>query len=552
MPTSTPSPSEPSVPRPIAEVAADLGLADAEWIPYGRTKAKVHLSALAARRQRADGKLVVVSSITPTPAGDGKTTMTIGLGQALWKSGARAVIALREPSIGPTLGLKGGGTGGGRSQVVPMDEINLHFTGDFHAITAANNVLAAALDNHLHHGNALGIDVRQVLWKRALDINDRALRRLVVGLGGRMDGVPREGGFLITAASEIMAVLCLAEDLADLKQRLGRMVVALTREGKAVAADALNVTGAMAALLRDAIHPNLVQTMEGTPALVHGGPFAHIAVVATRMALKLGEICLTEAGFATDLGAEKFFDIKCRLAGLRPDAAMIVATCRALKYHGGVAVKDVDGENLDALRRGLDNLDAHIEAVRQFKVPILVGINRYPSDTEAEYKVLLDHCAKGGVRAHVADIFARGGDGGGELAKGLRDLLASERSDFAPLYALDQPVKAKLDTIARRIYGADGVVYPGRVDQQIAEIEALGYGGLPVCVAKTQRSLSDDPSLLGRPRGFKITVNDIYISAGAGFLVAITGDITTMPGFPRKPNAEGVDVTPDGRITGLF
>ena len=557
MATSTPPPSDPSPPRPIGAVAADLGLAESEWLPYGRTKAKVHLSALEARGSRPDGKLVVVSSITPTPAGDGKTTMTIGLGQALWTAGARPVIALREPSIGPTLGLKGGGTGGGRSQIVPMDEINLHFTGDFHAITAANNLLAAALDNHLHHGNALGIDVRQVLWKRALDINDRSLRKVVVGLGGRMDGVPREGGFLITAASEIMAVLCLAENLADLKQRLGHMVVALTRDGKAVPADALHVTGAMAALLRDAIHPNLVQTMEGTPALVHGGPFANIAhgcnsVVATRLALKLGDICLTEAGFATDLGAEKFFDIKCRLAGLHPDAAMIVATCRALKYHGGVALKDLEPENLDALRRGLANLDAHVDIIRQFKVPAIVGLNRYPSDTEREYQLVAEHCAKLGVRMHVADIFARGGDGGGDLAKGLRELLASERSDFTPLYSLDQPVKAKLDTIARRIYGADGVVYPPRVDRQIAELETLGYGGLPVCVAKTQRSLSDDPTLLGRPRGFKITVNDIYVSAGAGFLVAITGDITTMPGFPRKPNAEGVDVTPDGRITGLF
>ena len=557
MATSTPPPSDPSPPRPIGAVAADLGLAESEWLPYGRTKAKVHLSALEARRSRPDGKLVVVSSITPTPAGDGKTTMTIGLGQALWTAGARPVIALREPSIGPTLGLKGGGTGGGRSQIVPMDEINLHFTGDFHAITAANNLLAAALDNHLHHGNVLGIDVRQVLWKRALDINDRALRKVVVGLGGRMDGVPREGGFLITAASEIMAVLCLAENLADLKQRLGRMVVALTRDGKAVPADALHVTGAMAALLRDAIHPNLVQTMEGTPALVHGGPFANIAhgcnsVVATRLALKLGDICLTEAGFATDLGAEKFFDIKCRLAGLHPDAAMIVATCRALKYHGGVALKDLEPENLDALRRGLANLDAHVDIIRQFRVPAIVGLNRYPSDTEREYQLVAEHCAQLGVRMHVADIFARGGDGGGDLAKGLRELLASERSDFTPLYSLDQPVKAKLDTIARRIYGADGVVYPPRVDRQIAELETLGYGGLPVCVAKTQRSLSDDPTLLGRPRSFKVTVNDIYVSAGAGFLVAITGDITTMPGFPRKPNAEGVDVTPDGRITGLF
>jgi len=557
MTTSTPPPSDPRPPRPIGAVAADLGLAESEWLPYGRTKAKVQLSALEARWNRPDGKLVVVSSITPTPAGDGKTTMTIGLGQALWKSGARPVIALREPSIGPTLGLKGGGTGGGRSQVVPMDEINLHFTGDFHAITSANNLLAAALDNHLHHGNALGIDVRQVLWKRALDVNDRALRKMVGGLGGRMDGVPREGGFLITAASEIMAVLCLAESMDDLKQRLGRMVVALTRDGKAVPADALRVTGAMAALLRDAIHPNLVQTMEGTPALVHGGPFANIAhgcnsVVATRLALKLGDICLTEAGFATDLGAEKFFDIKCRLAGLRPDAAMIVATCRALKYHGGVPVKDLEPENPDALRRGLANLDAHVDIIRQFKVPAIVGLNRYPSDTEREYQLVAEHCAKLGVRVHVADIFARGGDGGADLAKGLRELLASERSEFTPLYALDQPVKAKLDTIARRIYGADGVVYPGRVERQIAELETLGYGGLPVCVAKTQRSLSDDPTLLGRPLGFTITVNDIYVSAGAGFLVAITGDITTMPGFPRKPNAEGVDVTSDGRITGLF
>src|SRR5215468_449273 len=548
MPTST---------RPIADIARELGLGAEEWLPYGRDKAKLLLSALAARRDQPDGKLVVVSSITPTPAGDGKTTMTIGIGQALARIGARPVIALREPSIGPTLGMKGGGTGGGLAQVVPMEDINLHFTGDFHAITSAHNLLAAALDNHLHHGNALGMDVRQVLWRRVLDVNDRALREVVVGLGGRMDGVPREGGFYITSASEIMAVLCLAEDMTDLKRRLGRMMVALKPDGAAVLADQLKVTGAMAALLRDAIHPNLVQTMEGTPALVHGGPFANIAhgcnsVVATRMALKLGEICLTEAGFATDLGAEKFFDIKCRLAGLRPDAAMIVATNRALKYHGGVPVKGVDAENLDALRRGLENLDAHVESIKQFNVPVLVGLNRYPSDTEAEYKIVRDHCDKLGVRCHVADIFARGGDGGGELAKGLRDLLASERSAFTPLYALEQPVKAKLETIARRIYGADGVAMPARVERQIADIEALGYGGLPVCVAKTQRSLSDDATRLGRPRGFRITVNDVYISAGAGFLVAITGDITTMPGFPRKPNAEGVDVAPDGRITGLF
>jgi len=548
MPTST---------RPIADIARELGLAAEEWLPYGRDKAKVLLPALHARSGRPDGKLVVVSAITPTPAGDGKTTMTIGLGQALWRVGARPVIALREPSIGPTLGMKGGGTGGGRSQVVPMEDINLHFTGDFHAVTSAHNLLAAAVDNHLHHGNALGMDVRQVLWRRVLDVNDRALRNVVVGLGGRMDGVPREAGFLITPASEIMAALCLAEDLSDLKARLGRMVVALKPDGGAVLADELEVTGAMAALLRDAVHPNLVQTMEGTPALVHGGPFGNIAhgcnsVVATRMALKLGDICLTEAGFATDLGAEKFFDIKCRLAGLRPDAAMIVATARALKYHGGVPLTELGKENVEALVRGLDNLEAHVASVRQFKVPVLVGLNRYPTDTEREYQAVLDRCGTLGVPAYVADAFGRGGEGGEDLARGLLKLLESERSAFAPLYPLDAPVKAKLETIATRIYGADGVDYPKKVDRQIAQAEALGYGRLPVCVAKTQRSLSDDPTLLNRPRGFRIAINDLRISAGAGFLVALAGDITTMPGLPRKPNAEGVDVTPDGVITGLF
>ncbi len=557
MATSTPTPATPEPPRLIADVARDLGLGEAEWMPYGRYKAKVLLGALEARRARPDGKLVLVSSITPTPAGDGKTTMTIGLGQALCKAGKRAVIALREPSIGPTLGMKGGGTGGGRSQVVPMDEINLHFTGDFHAITSANNLLAAMIDNHLHHGNALGIDPRQVFWKRALDVNDRALRKNVLGLGGAMDGVPREGGFLITAASEIMAALCLAESLADLRARLGRMVVAVTREGKPVAADALGVTGAMTALLRDAVHPNLVQTMEGTPALVHGGPFANIAhgcnsVVATRMALKLGEICLTEAGFATDLGAEKFFDIKCRFAGLSPDAAMIVATARALKYHGGVAIKDLGQEDVEAVRRGIDNLAAHVESVRQFGVPVIVGMNRYPTDTAKEYAVVSEACARLGVRVGFADIFARGGDGGQELAREVLDLLDREPSAYKPLYPLDASIKTKLSTIATRVYGADGVSYSARAERQIAQAEALGYGGVPVCVAKTQRSLSDDPSRLGRPRGFTVAVNEVYISAGAGFLVALTGDITTMPGLPRRPNAENVDVAPDGAITGLF
>jgi formate--tetrahydrofolate ligase len=526
-------------------------------MPCGRDKAKILLQALRARAHRPDGKLVVVSAITPTPAGDGKTTMTIGLGQALRRLGVRAVIALREPSIGPTLGLKGGGTGGGRAQVLPMEDINLHFTGDFHAVAAAHNLLAAALDNHVHHGNALGIDVRQVLWKRVLDMNDRALRRIVVGLGGPADGVPRETGFLITSASEIMAVLCLAEDHTDLKRRLGRMLVALTRDGRPVLAEALGVTGAMAALLRDALHPNLVQTREGGPALVHGGPFANIAhgcssVVATRLALKLGELCLTEAGFGADLGAEKFFDIKCRLAGLRPDAALLVVTVRALKHHGGVPLAELDREDVEAVRRGLANLEAHLDIVRQFKVPVLVGLNRYASDTPREHRVIADHCARLGVAAHVADVFGRGGEGGIELARALLALLASERSKFEPLYGLEEPIRAKLETLAARVYGAAGVVCSRRAERQIAQAEALGYGRLPVCVAKTQRSLSDDPELLNRPRGFTLRVNELGISAGAGFLVALAGDITTMPGLPRRPNAERVDLAPDGAITGLF
>src|SRR5690242_1544408 len=440
MPTSTPPrPGADRTTRPIAQIARDLGLGDDEWIPYGRDKAKILVSALAARRDRPDGKLVVVSSITPTPAGDGKTTMTIGLGQALWRVGGRPVIALREPSIGPTLGMKGGGTGGGKSQVVPMDEINLHFTGDFHAITSAHNLLAAALDNHVHHGNALGIDVRQIAWKRILDVNDRALRNVIVGLGGRMDGVPREGGFLITSASEIMAALCLAEDLMDLKQRLGRMLVALTADGKPVTADALGVTGAMAALLRDAIHPNLVQTLEGTPALVHGGPFANIAhgcnsVLATKLALKLGEICITEAGFGFDLGAEKFFDIKCGYAGLAPDAVVLVATARALKYHGGVPMTAVDREDLPAIKAGMANLEKHVEDIRLFGVPLVVALNRFPADTDRELAAVVDHCAALDVQAVVADVYGRGGAGGEALGTALDGVLRREPSRFRPLY----------------------------------------------------------------------------------------------------------------------
>ena len=541
-------PPEPA-PRAVGEVAREIGLAEDEWIPYGRTKAKIPLAALRTRRNRPDGKLVVVSSITPTPAGEGKTTITVGLGEALWRVGSRAVIALRQPSIGPTLGQKGGGTGGGRAQVVPMEEINLHFTGDFHAVTTAHNLLAAALDNHLYHGNDLGIDPRQVLWRRVMDMNDRALRQIVLGLGGRAQGFPREDGFLITAASEVMALLCLAGDLDDLKARLARMLVAFTFAGKPILAGELGVTGAMAALLRDAIQPNLVQTLEGTPALVHGGPFANIAhgcnsVVATKLALKLGDVCVTEAGFGFDLGAEKFFDIKCRYAGLTPDAVVLVATVRALKYHG-------TGEDLAALERGMANLDKHVEAIRLFRVPLLVAINRFPSDTERELGAVIDHAARLGVKAVVADVFGAGGAGGAELARQLLDLFARERSQFTPLYDWGLPVREKIALIAGKMYGADGVFYPKPVERLIDRIQDLGYGGLPICMAKTPRSLSDDPELRGRPRDFRVTVNDVRISAGAGFLVPITGDILTMPGLPKHPNAERIDVTHDGAITGL-
>lgn len=543
-------------PRPIGEVARELGLAEDEWIPYGGTKAKIPLAALRARRDRPDGKLVVVSSITPTPAGEGKTTITVGLGQALWRVGSRGVVALRQPSIGPTLGQKGGGTGGGRAQVAPMEEINLHFTGDFHAVTTAHNLLAAALDNHLYHGNDLGIDPRQVLWRRVMDMNDRALRQIVLGLGGRAQGFPREDGFLITAASEVMALLCLAEDVGDLKARLARMLVAFTFAGKPILAGQLGVTGAMAALLKDAVQPNLVQTLEGTPALVHGGPFANIAhgcnsVVATKLALKLGEVCVTEAGFGFDLGAEKFFDIKCRYAGLTPDAVVLVATVRALKYHGDAAVGDLGREDMAALERGMANLDKHVEDIRLFKVPLLVAINRFPSDTDRELTAVIDHAARLGVKAVVADVFARGGEGGVELARQLLELLARERSRFTPLYDWGLPIREKIALIARKMYGADGIFYPKPVERLIERIEGLGYGGLPICMAKTPRSLSDDPELRGRPRDFWVTVNDVRISAGAGFLVALTGDILTMPGLPKHPNAERIDVSPDGAITGL-
>ena len=545
-----------SRPRPIAEVAASVGLAAEELVPYGREVAKVPLRALTARGSGPSGKLVVVSSITPTPPGDGKTTVTIGLGQALWRVGRRAVVALREPSIGPCLGIKGGGTGGGRSQVIPADSINLHFTGDIHAVETAHNLLAACLDNHLYHDNALRIDPRQILFRRAMDMNDRALREIVLGLGGRFQGYPREEGFLITAASEVMALLCLAEDLMDLKTRLGRILLGFTFDGRPVPAGDLKVSGAMAALLRDAIQPNLAQTLEGTPALVHGGPFANIAhgcnsVIATKLALKLGEICVTEAGFGFDLGAEKFFDIKCGYAGLRPDAVVLVATARALKYHGGVPMGDVNREDLPAIKRGMANLEQHVENIRLFGLPLVVALNRFPSDTDAELGAIVEHCAALDVRAVPANVFGEGGAGGERLATALVDVLSREPARFRPLYDWAAPVKTKIHTIATRMYGADRVAYTKRAEGQIAQAEALGYGGLPICMAKTQRSLSDDPTLLGRPRDFTVTVSEVRISAGAGFLVPITGEILTMPGLNRVPNAERIDVDADGRITGL-
>jgi formate--tetrahydrofolate ligase len=543
--------------KPICEVAAGLGLAEDDVIPFGQHKAKVHVRALAARRDAPNGKLVVVSSITPTPPGDGKTTVTIGLGQALTRLGRRAVVALREPSIGPCLGVKGGGTGGGRSQVVPADEINLHFTGDLHAVESAHNLLAACLDNHLFHDNALRIDPRQILFRRAMDMNDRALRQTVLGLGGRFQGYPREEGFLITAASEVMALLCLAEDLADLKARLGRILLAFTFDGRPVLGQDLKVTGAMTALLRDAIHPNLVQTLEGSPALVHGGPFANIAhgcnsVLATKLALKLGEICVTEAGFGFDLGAEKFFDIKCGYAGLAPDAVVLVATARALKYHGGVPLAAVDREDLPAIKAGMANLEKHVEDIGLFGLPLVVALNRFPSDTDRELAAVVEHCGALGVQAVVADVFARGGAGGEALAAALASRLERGPSRFRPLYDWKAPIKAKIETIATRMYGAERVVYAKRAEGQIAQAEALGYAGLPICMAKTQRSLSDDPALLGRPRDFAVTVSEVRISAGAGFLVPLTGDILTMPGLPRSPNAERIDVDAAGNITGLL
>ncbi len=542
--------------RPIAEIAGELGIRDDELIPYGRYKAKLEDSLFDRLQSKKDGKLILVTAINPTPAGEGKTTTTVGLGQGMSKIGKNAVIALREPSLGPVFGMKGGAAGGGYAQVVPMEDINLHFTGDMHAITAANNLLCAVLDNHLHQGNTLGIDPRRILFKRAMDMNDRALRNVVVGLGGKVNGVPREDGFIITVASEVMAILCLASDFADLKHRLGDILVAFRYDGLPVYCKDLKAAGAMAALLKDAINPNLVQTLENTPALVHGGPFANIAhgcnsVRATRLALKLGDYCITEAGFGSDLGAEKFLDIKCPTAGLTPAAIVIVATARALKYNGGVPKNDTALENVWAIEKGLDNLRAHIENMKKFGVPVVVAINRFASDTEKELALIEEACTAMDADFALSEVFAKGGEGAIELAQTV--CRACEKpSAFRPLYEASLSVKDKIARIATTIYGAKGVQYSAPAEKAIREIEALGKGNLRICVAKTQYSLSDDPKLLCRPVDFEITVRDVRLSSGAGFIVVLTGDIMTMPGLPKNPAAYSIDVDEDGNITGLY
>ena len=541
--------------RPITEIAAQLGLSDEHVIPYGRYKAKIdHRLIHDAKKQ---GKLILVTAISPTPAGEGKTTTSVGLADAMNALGKKTMLCLREPSLGPVFGIKGGAAGGGYAQVVPMEDINLHFTGDFHAIGAANNLLAAMLDNHIQQGNALGIDVKRITWRRCVDMNDRQLRSIVDGLGGRMQGVPREDGFDITVASEVMAVLCLASDIPDLKARLGRIVVGYTYDDAPVTAADLKAAGAMAALLKDALKPNLVQTLEHTPALIHGGPFANIAhgcnsVTATRMALKLGDYAITEAGFGADLGAEKFLDIKCRMAGLKPDAVVVVATVRALKHHGGAARAELGREDLAALERGLPNLLQHVDNIKNvFGLPCVVAINAFPTDTAAELKLVEEKCRELGVSVALSEVWAKGGAGGTALAEEVVRL-CEQPSDFRYSYALGGSIEEKLETICRRIYHADGVVLTPAAQKQARRLTELGFGELPICMAKTQYSFSDDPSLLGAPRGFTVTVRNLKVSAGAGFLVALTGDIMTMPGLPKVPAAERIDVDENGRISGLF
>ena len=541
---------------PIKEVASQIGISEDELEFYGKYKAKLSDELSARVSQNPDGKLILVTAINPTPAGEGKTTTTAGLGQAMAKIGKKAIIALREPSLGPVFGIKGGAAGGGYAQVLPMEDINLHFTGDMHAITAANNLCCAMLDNHLQQGNTLGIDPRRILIKRCLDMNDRALRNVIVGLGGKVNGIPREDHFIITVASEVMAILCLASDIDDLKRRLGSILVAYTYQGEPVYARDLKADGAMTALLKDAIKPNLVQTLEGTPAIMHGGPFANIAhgcnsVRATKLALKLADYCITEAGFGSDLGAEKFLDIKCRYAGLSPSAIVLVATCRALKYNGGVPKAEVSKENLDALKKGIANLGVHIANMRKYNVPVVVAINRFGTDSDAELSFIEEYCRENGADFALAEVFGKGGDGGVELAKKVVEA-CEKPSDFRPIYADDLTVKEKIDSIAKMIYGAAYVNYTTQAEKAIAEVQKLGADKLPVCIAKTQYSLSDDPTLLGAPKDFAITVRNVSLSNGAGFVVVYTGDIMTMPGLPKVPAAHSIDVNEEGKITGLF
>lgn len=543
----------------IKDIAKELGIDEEELIPYGHYKAKISQECIDLLESKEDGKLILVTAINPTPAGEGKTTTSVGLAEGMYKIGKKAVLALREPSLGPVFGIKGGAAGGGYAQVVPMEDINLHFTGDMHAITSANNLLCALIDNHIQQGNVLGIDPRRIQIKRCLDMNDRALRNCIIGLGGKVNGVPREDHFQITVASEIMAILCLADDLVDLKARLGRILVAYTYDGKPVFASDVEAVGAMTALLKDAINPNLVQTLENTPAIIHGGPFANIAhgcnsVRATKLALKLGDYAITEAGFGSDLGAEKFFDIKCRYAGLKPSCTVIVATIRALKYNGGVPKTELTAENTEALRKGIVNLGAHIENMRKYGVPAVVAINHFYTDTEAEIAIVREYCEKMGAKVAFSDVFLKGGEGGIELANAVIDTINENegKTNFAPIYDEKLTIKEKLSIIAKEIYRADGVSYTTGAEKAIKEIEAIGFDKLPVCVAKTQYSLSDDPTKLGCPKDFTITVRDVKLSAGAGFVVALTGDIMTMPGLPKVPAANKIDVSADGEISGLF
>lgn len=542
--------------KPIVDVASQLDISDDELELYGKYKAKISPDVLERLKDRPNGKLVLVTAINPTPAGEGKTTTNVGLSMALNKLGKKTITTLREPSLGPCFGIKGGAAGGGYSQVVPMDDINLHFTGDFHAITSAHNLLAAMLDNHIHQGNALDIVTKKIVWKRVMDMNDRSLRHIIVGLGKKGDGVMRESGFDITVASEIMAILCLATDIEDLKARLSRMVVAYNGKGEAVTAGDLQATGAMALLLKDAIKPNLVQTLENTPAIIHGGPFANIAhgcnsVMATQTALKLGDYVVTEAGFGADLGAEKFFDIKCRYAGLKPDVAVIVATVRALKMNGGVAKDNLAEENLEALKAGSANLLRHLDNVAKYGVPAVVAINRFPTDTEAELELLRDLCKEKGIDVVLSEVFAKGGEGGMELAKEVINICENQKSDFHTLYDVNDSIEDKMNTIATEIYGADGVDFTADALKQVRELEKLGLDRLPICVAKTQYSFTDDPKKLGAPKNFRITVREVKVSAGAGFIVALTGSIMTMPGLPKVPAANGMDILSDGTIIGL-